>query len=46
VGSVRHALHAQKAGYDGIYAAGIEEGGHPLDDDVTTMVLTPALPNP
>jgi len=40
VGSVRHALHAEKAGYDGIYAAGIEEGGHPLDDDVTTMVLT------
>jgi nitronate monooxygenase len=43
VGSVRHALHAQKAGYDGIYAAGIEEGGHPLDDDVTTMVLTPRI---
>jgi NAD(P)H-dependent flavin oxidoreductase YrpB (nitropropane dioxygenase family) len=30
-------------GYDGIYAAGIEEGGHPLNDDVTTMVLTPRL---
>ena len=30
VGSVRHALHAEKAGYDGIYAAGIEEGGAPL----------------
>ncbi len=43
VGSVRHALHAQKAGYDGIYAAGLEEGGHPLDDDVTTMVLTPRI---
>lgn len=43
VGSVRHALHAQKVGYDGIYAAGIEEGGHPLNDDVTTMVLTPRL---
>jgi len=40
VGSVRHALHAQEAGYDGVYAAGIEEGGHPLNDDVTTMVLT------
>jgi len=40
VGSVRHALHAQKAGYDGVYAAGIEEGGHPLNDDVTTIVLT------
>jgi nitronate monooxygenase len=43
VGSVRHALHAQKAGYDGIYAAGIEEGGHPLSDDVTTMVLLPRV---
>jgi len=30
-------------GYDGIYAAGIEEGGHPLNDDVTTMVLTPRM---
>ena len=43
VGSVRHAVHAAKVGYDGIYAAGIEEGGHPLDDDVTTMVLTPRI---
>jgi len=43
VGSVRHAVHAEKSGYDGIYAAGIEEGGHPLSDDVTTMVLTPRI---
>lgn len=43
VGSVRHAEHAQKAGYDGVYAAGLEEGGHPLSDDVTTMVLTPRI---
>ncbi|MBN2687864.1 MAG: nitronate monooxygenase [Deltaproteobacteria bacterium] len=43
VGSVRHALHAEEVGYDGIYAAGIEEGGHPLNDDVTTMVLTPRI---
>lgn len=43
VGSVRHAVHAQKVGYDGIYAAGIEEGGHPLNDDVSTMVLTPRI---
>ncbi len=43
VGSVRHAMHAEKTGYDGIYAAGIEEGGHPLSDDVTTMVLTPRI---
>lgn len=43
VGAVRHAVHAEKAGYDGIFAAGIEEGGHPLNDDVTTMVLTPRI---
>ncbi len=43
VGAVRHALHAEHAGYDGIYAAGIEEGGHPLNDDVTTMILTPRI---
>ena len=43
VGSLRHALHVQKVGYDGVYAAGIEEGGHPLDDDVSTMILTPKL---
>jgi len=43
VGSVRHAKHAEEAGYDGIYAAGIEEGGHPLNDDVTTMILTPKI---
>jgi nitronate monooxygenase len=30
-------------GYDGIYAAGIEEGGHPLSDDVTSMVLIPRI---
>ncbi len=43
VGAVRHAIHAEKSGYDGIYAAGVEEGGHPLNDDVTTMILTPRI---
>jgi nitronate monooxygenase len=43
VGSVRHAVHAERSGYDGVYAAGFEEGGHPLGDDVTTMVLTPRI---
>jgi len=43
VGAVRHAKHAEKVGYDGVFAAGIEEGGHPLNDDVTTMVLTPRI---
>jgi len=40
VGSVRHAVHAQKAGYDAVIAAGVEEGGHPLSDNVATTVLT------
>lgn len=43
VGAVRHAKNIEKLGYDGIFAAGIEEGGHPLSDDVTTMVLTPRI---
>ena len=43
VGSVRHAVHADHAGYDAVIAAGVEEGGHPLSDDVTTVVLTPLM---
>ena len=43
VGSVRHARHAEEAGYDAAIAAGFEEGGHPLSDDVTTMLLTPRI---
>lgn len=43
VGAVKHAIHAEKVGYDGVYAAGLEEGGHPLAEDVTTMVLTPRI---
>lgn len=43
VGSVRHGKNAAKAGYDGVYAAGMEEGGHPLNENVATTVLTPRL---
>ena len=43
LGSVKHALHAAKVGYDAVIAAGFEEGGHPLEEDVTTMLLTPRL---
>jgi nitronate monooxygenase len=43
VGSVRHALNIEKAGYDAVIAAGVEEGGHPLNDDVTSMVLWPRI---
>jgi len=40
---VRHARHAEEVGYDAVIAAGFEEGGHPLNDDVTTMLLTPRI---
>lgn len=43
VGAVRHAVNCEKLGYDAVIAAGIEEGGHPLNDDVSTMVLTPRI---
>ncbi len=43
VGSVRHARKVESIGYDGVFAAGIEEGGHPLNDDVSTMVLVPRI---
>ncbi|MBI5604908.1 MAG: nitronate monooxygenase, partial [Deltaproteobacteria bacterium] len=43
VGSVRHGKSAQKAGYDGVIAAGVEEGGHPLNENVATTVLTPRM---
>lgn len=43
LGSVRHAIHAENVGYDGVYAAGFEEGGHPLKDNVPTMLLTPRI---
>ena len=43
VGAVRHAKNIERFGYDAVIAAGIEEGGHPLNDDVTTMVLLPRI---
>ncbi len=43
VGSVKHGKHAEEAGYDGVIAAGVEEGGHPLNENVTTTVLTPRM---
>lgn len=43
VGSVKHGKHAQDAGYDGVIAAGVEEGGHPLNENVATTVLTPRM---
>ncbi len=43
VGSVRHGKSAEKAGYDAVFAAGVEEGGHPLNENVATTVLTPRM---
>jgi NADH:quinone reductase (non-electrogenic) len=40
VGAVKHGKSVAKAGYDGVIAAGVEEGGHPLNENVTTTVLT------
>jgi len=43
VGTVRHAVHAQKAGYDAVIVAGFEEGGFPHKDNVSTMILVPKV---
>lgn len=43
VGAVRHAKIIERLGYDAVIAAGIEEGGHPLNDDVATTILTPRI---
>ena len=43
VGSVRHGKHVASAGYDGVIAAGVEEGGHPLNENVATTILTPRM---
>jgi len=43
VGAVKHGKHIAAAGYDGIIAAGVEEGGHPLNENVATTVLTPRM---
>jgi nitronate monooxygenase len=43
VGTVKHAEHAQKAGYDAVTAAGFEEGGFPHKDNISTMILLPKV---
>lgn len=43
VGTVKHAIHAEKVGYDAITMAGFEEGGFPHKDNVSTMVLVPKV---
>jgi nitronate monooxygenase len=43
VGTVKHAVHAQKVGYDAVTIAGFEEGGFPHRDNVSTMVLVPKV---
>lgn len=43
VGAVRHAAKIEKLGYDAVIVAGVEEGGHPLSDNVATTVLLPKV---
>ena len=43
VGTVKHAMHAEKVGYDAVTIAGFEEGGFPHKDNVSTMVLVPKV---
>jgi len=43
VGTVKHAVHAQKVGYDAVTMAGFEEGGFPHKDNVSTLVLVPKV---
>lgn len=43
VGTVKHAVHAEKVGYDAITIAGFEEGGFPHKDNVSTMILVPKV---
>jgi len=39
--SVRHAIKAEKIGCDAVSIDGFECAGHPGEDDVTTLILTP-----
>ncbi len=43
IGTVKHALHAEKIGYDAVIAAGFEEGGFPHKDNVSTIILAPKV---
>lgn len=43
VGAVRHAMKIERLGYDAVIVAGVEEGGHPLNDNVATTVLLPKV---
>lgn len=43
VSSPEHALKSQQAGVDAVVAEGFEAGGHNGADEITTMVLIPAV---
>jgi len=43
VGSIRHALNAERLGADAIIAVGFEGAGHPLMDDVSLWNLIPGM---
>lgn len=43
VGSVQHALNAQRLGYDAVEVVGFESAGYPLPDDITLWNLVPRI---
>lgn len=43
VTSLKHANRAEEAGVDAVVAQGIEAGGHPGSDEITTMTLVPQV---
>lgn len=43
VGTVKHAVHAEKVGYDAVTVAGFEEGGFPHKDNISTIILLPQV---
>jgi len=43
VTNLRHAKRAEEAGVDAVVAQGIEAGGHPGSDEITTMTLIPQV---
>lgn len=42
-GAVRHARTAERIGCDAVIALGFEAAGHPMMDDVTSLVLLPRV---
>jgi len=45
VAEVRHAMRAEKIGADAVMIVGVESGGHPGLNDLTSMILIPLTVN-